>query len=319
MLFIAATVIVFATDTWKEPVVQVTDGRLVVTVDPAEGPVIHDPDPIKVLFVGDIMLGRYVERLADANGWDSRFAEVVDDFARYDYVVANLEGPVTRVHVPTPDFSTTFSFTQESIEELKRSGVDAVSIANNHTYDFGEADYRNTQQVLDDAGFVQFGHPLVVGEDTSKVVTVEGHEIAFVGLHDVFGILDIDAAVAEVQRLSAETPDQDRLIVVSIHWGTEYSTTSNSRQQEFADLLTRAGADSIIGHHPHVRQEWAEVNESPVFYSLGNFLFDQYFSEEVEKGYAVELTIDGGEVIDYRVLDVSSTWSVPSILEPVLE
>lgn len=277
-------------------------------VDHAEGPV--QQDSITLLFVGDVMLGRHVETLANAQGWGSRFTEVAPVFEGYDAVIANLEGPVPVVHQKTPDFSTTFSFTPKAVQALADSGVDYVSLANNHTHDFGADAYQNTVTVVSESGIKPFGHPRAPSEPIAEFDFGQ-RKVVFIGLNDVFGILDIEAANALIEQYNQD----DTTVIVSIHWGDEYQTTSNARQQELARGFITSGADAIVGHHPHVRQEWADVEGVPVFYSLGNFLFDQYFSAEVQKGYAVEMQITKDGAISYKVLDVVSEASIPRIVE----
>ncbi len=243
-----------------------------------------------MLFIGDIMLSRHVETLAERSplGFDRHFTEVTPFFSEFDLVVANLEGPIPVVHQKTPDFSTRFSFKREAIEGLDRSGVDIVSLANNHTFDFGEDDFTNTKTVLDEVGIEQFGHPIDPALGEVYVTELAGQSVAFVGLHDATVRLDIEKAL---EVISAQSELHD-LVIVSIHWGTEYMTTSNDRQKSLAHAFIDNGADLIIGHHPHVRQESEEYNGKMIYYSLGNFLFDQYFSTETQRGLGVELTID---------------------------
>jgi poly-gamma-glutamate synthesis protein (capsule biosynthesis protein) len=95
--------------------------------------------------------------------------------------------------------------------------------------------------------------------------------------------LDDKEVVTTIQKAVGESD----LVVVNIHWGDEYKTISNARQRALAHRMIDAGADIIIGHHPHVVEEMEIYHNRPIFYSLGNFVFDQYFSKETQEGLAV--------------------------------
>ncbi len=275
-----------------------------------------DIQPAKILFIGDVMLSRHVETLAErsALSFDRHFSEVAPFFSTFDLVVANLEGPIPVVHQKTPDFSTRFSFKREAIEALKRAGVDVVSLANNHTFDFGEDDFFHTKTVLGEVGIEQFGHPIDPALGDIYVTELAGQSVAFVGLHDATVRLDREKAVERIK----EAGESSDLVIVSIHWGTEYVTHSNARQQELAHTFIDAGADLVIGHHPHVRQESELYNGKMIYYSLGNFLFDQYFSTETQRGLGVEVELLPDGTLTTREHQFNLSQSLPKLYtEPI--
>jgi poly-gamma-glutamate synthesis protein (capsule biosynthesis protein) len=115
------------------------------------------------------------------------------------------------------------------------------------------------------------------------------------GLSDLWGALDKEA----VQKSARDLASSSDILVVNIHWGEEYKADPNNRQKEMAHLLIDAGVDVIIGHHPHVVQTVETYKNKPIFYSLGNFIFDQYFSPETQKGLAVEIIFTSKD-IEYK-------------------
>src|SRR5690606_33310167 len=117
-----------------------------------------------------------------------------------------------------------------------------------------------------------------MSESNTSTIMLDGQEVILVGVLAISASFDTDSAVRMIATLQTEHPDA--LIVVYPHWGEEYATTSSPRQQSLAHAFIDAGADAVIGSHPHVVQELELYNEKLIAYSLGNFVFDQYFSEE---------------------------------------
>ena len=103
----------------------------------------------------------------------------------------------------------------------------------------------------------------------------------------------------EVEKSIKKGKEISDYVIVNIHWGTEYKPTSNARQQYLAHLFIDNGADIIIGHHPHVIQEMEIYNNKPIFYSLGNFIFDQYWSTPTQVGLGVGLVLYKDQISTY--------------------
>ncbi len=122
--------------------------------------------------------------------------------------------------------------------------------------------------------------------------------VGFLGLADLEFNLDEDAAVAKIQALDSQVD----FLIVSIHWGVEYTKTASDFIQNEAHRYVDAGADFIWGHHPHVIQNSELYNGVPIYYSLGNFVFDQYWSEDTQEGLVVGLKIQGDNVTTVEVL-----------------
>lgn len=240
------------------------------------------------LFVGDVMLGRYVETLMDQKGSGYPWEKVRDLMSSYEMVIANLEGPIVVNHTQTPNNSLQFSFDPSVAQVLAENSINAVSLANNHTFDQGEEAFADMGLILDRAAVGYFGHPQDPAGGTVFIDDFSGDRLLLVvGFHATSSRFDIEAAVQEIQDGRKLNPDD--FVVVSVHWGSEYQLQSNARQQEWAHRFIDAGADLVIGHHPHVVQEIELYDNHLIFYSLGNFIFDQYFSEDVQQELAMGL------------------------------
>lgn len=266
-------------------------------------------EPIRMLAVGDMMLGRYVETLMNRYDNDYPFSNLDNLISGQDVVFGNLEGPIATNHVQTPDFTTSFSFKPEVAGLLKRHGFNTLSLANNHTLDKGEDVFLQTQQYLDAAEIAYFGNPRDETNAYRYSRIFEDTEVVFLGFNEAVNpYFNVDQALATVADES-----EDDFVIVSMHWGNEYQLVSNDFQQEFARDLIDNGADLIIGHHPHVVQEVEIYNDRMIFYSLGNFIFDQYFSVDVEQGLAFEMTLNEGSV-SYKLLPIQSSRSQPEVM-----
>lgn len=256
-------------------------------------------DDFSIIFTGDVMLGRNVENLMNRNGLDYPFELVSDRLNLADEVVINLEGPVlaSEKHTPTPPFNTEFSFDEKVLDNFDDHNIGVVNLSNNHTFDKGEEVFGEMTMLLDEKDVDWFGHPLEYDNLYIHTINANGVDVNLLGFNQIksnpFNVDDMFASVKGVVDLNNEA-----LNIVSLHFGTEYQETSNSFQQEIARAAVEAGADMVIGHHPHVVQEMELYRGVPIFYSLGNFIFDQYFSAEVQEGLAVEMNIEFKELND---------------------
>ena len=269
--------------------------------------------PVTIFAGGDIMLGRYVETLMNRNGDDYAFSAIKSHLQNFDIVMANLEGPIMTNHRQTADFTTNFSFKPETANTLKRNGINLVTIANNHLLDKGPMGYTQTQEYLDQAGIAHFGHPKQVDDQYVLYKEINGYQLAFLGFHNATTSLDNEKVIAQIKKI--ETDDTVDLIIVNIHWGIEYKPINNVAQQQLAHQMIDAGADAIIGHHPHVVQNIEVYKDKAIFYSLGNLVFDQYFSKETQEGLTLKIKISDS-AIDYELVPVSIVKSQPQIMSP---
>ncbi len=242
---------------------------------------------VSLLAVGDIMLDRTVlTKTKEGGSFDFPFL-LFDRMARgVDIRLANLEGPITTNQSVAEQQRFTFTFSPAFLEPLKKR-FDILSLANNHTDNFGAKGLEQTRKFLTDSGITFFGDPYNAAGKISTIVEENGLKIAFVGYHELTGV-GFDRVISEVKRLDTEVDS----VIVMPHWGVEYQTDKPSSAQKYeAHALIDAGADIIIGAHPHVVQPLEVYNDRMIFYSLGNFIFDQYFSVDTMQGLAVGISM----------------------------
>ncbi len=264
---------------------------------------------VDFIVTGDIMLGRFVEVLIDGNGEGYPFGGVKDFLKSTDFVVGNLEGPIVSNHTPTPSFGFGFSFASTTVRILKENNISLVSLANNHTLDQKDKGFIETQNYLRGSDIEYFGHPVQVGEISVLRKTVADKGFVFIGLNATWKFEE-----KQYEELIKKESDNSDFLAVIIHWGDEYETSSNKSQKELARMFIDTGADVVFGHHPHVVQEVELYKNKPIFYSLGNFIFDQYFSKDVKEGLLVKVLLKN-EQITYELFPVISPRSQPSLME----
>lgn len=260
-----------------------------------------------LLFTGDIMLGRYVETLAKNEGDDLRSFQNVRDFLKQHVTIANLEGPIPEKHMPTLVKGMSFSFASGTPRALKEGGVTAVSLANNHMFDRGETGYEETKRALDAEGVAHFGGYAPTGDYFET--DMGGTKAIVFGFTVISSLWDEEKALQVAQTLTENKAEA--YFIAFMHWGDEY-VTQNRYQREFAHKLIDLGVDAIIGAHPHVVQGVEIYNGKPIFYSLGNFIFDQYWRKDLENGLLVKV-VSEANAYRYDLIPVHSKRSIPYI------
>lgn len=265
------------------------------SLPPSPPPFLPDRQPrLNFLFFGDLMLDRHVRESINGNNgqinflFSEIFASDPDFFSGYDIIGANLEGAVTDggLHYP-PQNLYDFAFKPEWISQLKEYNFNFFTLANNHLSDQGERGIIETRKNLDNLGFFYVGCKDRQAADCSTgVYEIGGKKIGFAAYSQVYGLIDSDQALAQVEELARNND----LVIVQMHWGKEYEHRFDSVQQALAHKLIDAGADIIVGHHPHYIQGMEVYRQKPIFYSLGNFVFDQYFSLDTQSGLGIGLT-----------------------------
>jgi gamma-polyglutamate biosynthesis protein CapA len=270
----------------------------IATFIPRENREGHNNDPISLLFVGDIMLDRTIRKDGEQYGYTELFSCLPGMFEGYDEVIGNLEGTITSNVSVSRDApyeapeSFRFTFDRAAVQALADAGLSIVSIANNHIRDFGDDGIVQTVAHLDAIGLISFGDPR---QNMKKYVVheVEGTRIAFIPYNQFFG-----TAEQTLGDLSSASTESD-LQVVFPHWGDEY-TPARADIKQLAHSFVDAGADLIIGAHPHVIQEIEVYQGAPIYYSLGNFIFDQYWEPAVSTGMMVEVTLQDKKITARR-------------------
>jgi poly-gamma-glutamate synthesis protein (capsule biosynthesis protein) len=264
-------------------------------------------EEVRLLFVGDMMLAEVPGQLIKAGG--NPFAHFDALFKRADIRIGNLECAVS-LKGRAEDKPYTFRANPGVIPTLKKYFT-AVSLANNHTGDFGPQAFSEMLDLLERSKLPYFGG----GRDLRAahapfIIEVKGKKIAILGYDEFFprsfealtdrpGVAwsDDDFVIADIKkaRLNAD------LVIVYPHWGWEYEKTASARQQYLAHLMIDNGADVVVGGHPHVTQNIEIYKGHPVFYSLGNFVFNGFEDKEATTGWALELTVSPQSKIEWRI------------------
>ncbi len=279
-----------------------------------------------IAFVGDIMLDRGVKGMVNKHfaGDYSQIFINADILKDYDILFGNLEGPVSDVG---NNVGSIYSFRMNPVvlDVFKNVGFDIVSFANNHVGDWNVPAFKDTLSRLTGAGIMHVGAG-TNKQDAEKVKIIEknGIKFGFVGFSDV-GPDWIKAGPNNSGQLLASDPKLNEIItkaksesdvlIVSFHWGEEYKTTHNSRQEKLAHSAIDAGADMVVGHHPHVVQDIGSYKDKPIIYSLGNFVFDQYFSKETMQGMLYVAEFDGTNLVNssQKTVYLNTKYQIDSI------
>ncbi|MFA7377551.1 MAG: CapA family protein [Patescibacteria group bacterium] len=280
---------------------------------------IKEKRPLRFMFFGDVMLDRNVANVLEKKNMEELLAGLSskdDYFKKSDIISANLEGAVTnegKHYAPVNLYD--FAFPVERLTGLEQRGFNYFTLANNHFLDQGERGVKESRENLAKENFYFSGAPDAKIDDFSRIdVKIEDKKVALIELSMVYNHFSREKAIA----LLSQTKNEVDLIIVNIHWGNEYEHLFNRYQQEVGHYLIEEGADIIIGHHPHVVQGMEIYQGKPIFYSLGNFIFDQYFSIPTQTGLALYLEIDEEELI-FKFFPFSSKQSAPTFKEDKIE
>jgi gamma-polyglutamate biosynthesis protein CapA len=270
------------------------------------------PEKDTIRFVGDVMLARNVENLMNAYGTSYPVAAL--PMHRDDaYLVGNFESAIPVEHIPTKSMTFTFSVKPDDLDALQEYGFTHFGLANNHAYDFGVDDFFNTQAKLQAAGFEIFGTPGSLSATTSiTLLDVGSTTVALVGVYAVQAQPPL-SEIASVFKHANTISDQQ---IAFVHWGDEYKSLHNASQERLAHAMVDAGADVVVGHHPHVIQDIELYKNAPIFYSLGNFIFDQYFSDEVQQGLVLDISYERKLSISLLPVTSIGSRSQPRLMSP---
>ncbi|MEA2021441.1 MAG: AmmeMemoRadiSam system protein B [Candidatus Caldatribacteriota bacterium] len=264
-----------------------------------------------VLFVGDIMLDRGVEYLMKQNSNHYPFQKISHFLRGIDIVFANLEGPIVKNPPEFSDDSLKFAFSPEIIEGVSLSNFNLFSLANNHTLDMGKNGLEETKEWLKKYRINFVGNPLFGISDNLNSSFFRDN-IGFLAFNQIFPFINKEEEIIKTIK-KAKSLNPDNFLIVSLHWGEEYKLINSPDQQKLAHKIIEAGGDLIIGHHPHVVQNIEKYQGKLVFYSLGNFIFDQYFSKETQQGLAVGLEIYPDELV-CRLFPIQINLSQPVLM-----
>ena len=246
----------------------------------------YSADTLNIIFTGDILLDRGVRRVINHHGVDHLFSDGIDSvFRSAQIVVGNLECPATKIESPVFK-QYIFRSEPEWLDTLRQHGITHLNLANNHSIDQGREGLLDTKQNIEEAGMVPIGAgasmqeaagPVLLASSPRKVWLVPSLRLA---LENYAYLTDkpcvsqepMDSLMQRVFQL--RKVDSTAVIIVSLHWGGEHTLKPVPRQRMEAHQLILAGADALICHHTHTLQTIETFRGKPIYYSIGNFIFD---------------------------------------------
>ncbi len=305
-----------------------TDANLAWVKNKEESTIDTTPSFVTLLFGGDIMLDRGVKNSVNKNfnGDYSQLFKNLDVVESADIAFANLEGPVSNLG---QDKHNLYSFRMDPsvIPALVGAGFNVLSVANNHVGDWGINAYIDTLARLkeNEIAYTGGGNNLMEAKQPT-IIEKNGIKVGYLAFSDV-GPDGMSATDNTAGLLLASDPSFDTIIqnaakqvddlVVSFHFGIEYQTKHNARQEYLAHKAIDDGAKIIIGSHPHVVEDTEVYKNGFIAYSLGNFIFDQSFSKNTMQGMLLEMKLykDGGLFIKKDTVKLTRFFQPDKLIE----
>lgn len=266
--------------------------------------------PEKIFFAGDMMFDRGVEDLMLKTSFVYPMELIKEFLISFNFSVGNLEGPINENSKEFPaDGSYRFSFDKKIIESLKAGKFGLVSLANNHTLNMGDNGIEETKNILKENNIGFTGDPIDC--DADYIYQKDG--ITFYGVNVTFPSNCPNKDIVEwIKGIKFYNPET--FFVVLVHWGVEYEPVNSKEQEALAHMMIDSGADLVVGGHPHVVENIEKYNGKLIFYSLGNFVFDQYFSEATQQGLGIGLEIYPDKKV-YNLYPVKNKLAQPQLMD----
>ena len=266
------------------------------------------PTPISVVtlgLVGDLGLGRFITSTArDKNDFSWSFQKISPWLLSHDFNVANLESPII-ADCPLGKTGTfTFCGDPKFLPYLKLNKL-VFTLANNHTLNYGQDGLRQTENYLSQNNITYYP------EFTNK--NINGLIFGFLGYDFISNPkLDPNTLINDIKKYDSSVD----WLIVSIHWGNEYLPSAETWRVSLARQLVDAGADIIHGHHPHVWQDYEIYKDKPIFYSFGNFVFDQSWSDATSHSQIAELKLSKTKIESLKLFPIEIKYNTqPALME----
>ena len=269
-----------------------------------------------LVFVGDVMLDRGVEWQIEKKGNNDfrfPFLKIAQELQKADILFGNLEGPISD---KGQKVGSAYSFHMDSrtIDGLTFAGFDVLSLANNHMLDYTRLAMEDTFSRLRESNIDYIGAGLNETEAYSPLIKdMNGTKIAFLAFTNL-GPLSWEAtedrsgialfSKEKLENAIKNAKSKTDLVTVSFHFGDEYKSSPTEEQKTIAHLAIDSGADLVVGHHSHVIGPIEEYKGKYIAYSLGNFVFDQSFSEETMKGLILKLVIGNKKIEEIIPIEI---------------
>lgn len=274
----------------------------------------NNKSEVTICFTGDILLDRGVKREIEKNSYDYPYLLVRDLMKKSDIVYGNLECPLINESTPVlKRRDLVFKGDLSNAKALKNAGYTILNLANNHTMDYGHEGLLSTLNVLKKESIKTIGAGYKK-EDAYKPVYIYKNGIKT-------GFLSYSIFPPEGYIYSNSKPDIARFenwvnndikkvkkkcdfLVLTFHWGKEFAFFSSELQKEFAHNAIDSGCDVVVGHHPHVLQEIEIYKDKPIFYSIGNFVFDNQIPQGTDETIILNLKLKRSSNIETEIIPI---------------
>jgi poly-gamma-glutamate synthesis protein (capsule biosynthesis protein) len=281
---------------------------------------------VRLSFVGDVLLASTVETVMKRNGFDYPYREVLPLLQQPDMTIANFESPITTRGTPQKK-DYVYRTSPNALPPFKEAGFDLVTLANNHTLDYGEPGLLDTMSYLDQADILRVGAGHNADEAFKPVIVDKnGIKIAFLGFSRVVpdnswkagskttGLADTYAEKRPLEEIRKAKTQAD-LVVVLVHWGIERNNKPEAYQTTLGHHYIDAGADLVIGSHPHVLQGLESYKGKWIAYSLGNFIFTTNNVRETLETVVLDASCGKQGKCDLRVHPIFTEYAKPIPME----
>lgn len=287
-------------------------------------PKFEEQKTVSISMVGDILMDGSVRAQIDKNGIEYPWEMVKEYFNNDDITIGNLETSITNRDIKWEDKQFNFKSDPKNLKAMKEAGIDVLTLANNHTLDYGYEGLLDTLNHLDKNDIKRVGggknrreamEGIIIEKDGIRVGVLSFSRVVpdvkwyatdkrpgIVGAYDPH----IKGVITRIEEMKKEAD----IIIVSIHWGVELSTTPRKQEKDLAIKLIDAGADVIMGHHPHVLQGVEIYKNKPIFYSLGNFVFGTK-SELTANTMIAQINFIDKEINNIKIIPCSITGGRP--------
>jgi len=254
------------------------------------------PGEYTIIATGDVIPARSVNaKLVQLNDFNYEFEKTASFLKKADAVFINLESPLIPNCKPTIE-GMIFCGDTRDVQGLTYAGITVASIANNHAGNYGIDGINSTLNLLNQ------NHIYTTGNGSAAIITIRDKKFGFLGYNDI-GHEEPGIAWANTEQVQKDVQalkNRVNFVIVTFHWGAEYTLTPDSTQIDLAHAAIDAGADLIIGNHPHWVQGIEQYKGKFITYAHGNFVFDQMWSQETREGVLGKYTFSKNGLIDVK-------------------
>ena len=266
---------------------------------------------VTMIATGDVIPARSVNyKMVTGKGFRWPFEKTAQFLSSADITIINLETPLL-ANCPTTVEGMLFCGDARAVEGLVSAGVDLATLGNNHIGNHYKDGVEETKTILASAGITPVSEAIVYKD-------LKGMRFAFLAYNDI-GAPEDGVPWADDERVKkdvAEARKNADIVVVSYHWGVEYVTQPSDRQRQLAHLTIDAGADVVLGNHPHWIQPIEIYNDKFIIYAHGNFVFDQEWSPETKVGVVGKYVFSGKKLVDVEYVPIRIVdYGQPYVLE----